>query len=76
MKRYTYWRNAIICELYEVEAESEEQAVEQLRDGLHDPVSEEWVDWASGGYELENIEELDPLYCMVRNYGETVCNQN
>jgi hypothetical protein len=68
MKKFTYWRNAIICEFYEVEAESEEKAYQQLMDGYHDPVNTEWVDWATGTYEIEDVEELDPLYRMVKDY--------
>jgi hypothetical protein len=68
MKKFTYWRNAIICEFYEVEAETEEEAYQQLMDGYHDPVNTEWVDWANGSYEIEDIEELDPLYRMVKDY--------
>jgi hypothetical protein len=73
MKRYTFWRNAIICETYEFEAESEEAAREMLSNGeAGDPVMEDWMDWATHDFELEHTEELDPLYVMVRNYGETV----
>jgi hypothetical protein len=68
MKKFTYWRNAIICEFYEVEAENEEQAYQQLMDGYYDPVNTEWVDWATGTYEIEDVEELDPLYRMVKDY--------
>ena len=68
MKKYTYWRNAIICETYVVEAATEEQAIEQLMDGCHEPVHTEWVDWATGSYEIEEVEELDPLYRMVKDY--------
>jgi hypothetical protein len=68
VKKFTYWRNAIICEFYEVEAENEESAYQQLMDGYHDPVNTEWVDWATGTYEIEDVEELDPLYRMVKDY--------
>ena len=68
MKKFTYWRNAIICEVYQVEAETEDEAIQQLMDGCHDPVDTEWVDWATGGYEFEAVEELDPLYRMVKDY--------
>jgi hypothetical protein len=67
-KKFTFWRNAIVGEYYEVTAETEEEAVEQLLDGCHEPVHTEWVDWATGGYELEEVEELDPLYRMVKDY--------
>jgi len=68
MKRFTYWRNAIVCEVYVVEAETEEEAVNQLMDGAHEPVSSEWMDWATGSYELEHEEIIDPLYRMVKDY--------
>ena len=68
MKKFTYWRNAIVCEVYQVEAETEDEAIQQLMDGCHDPVDTEWVDWATGHYEFEAVEELDPLYRMVKDY--------
>jgi hypothetical protein len=37
-------------------------------DGDHEPVHTEWVDWATGNYEIEEVEELDPLYRMVKDY--------
>ena len=57
MPKYTMWRNAIITEVYEVTAASEEQAREKLFNGECDPVNTEWVDWATGGYELEEVED-------------------
>ena len=68
MKRFTFWRNAIVAETYIFEAESEEAAREMLQNGEVEVFSEEWVDWANGGYELEYVEELDPLYVMVKGY--------
>ena len=68
MKKFTFWRNAIISETYEVEAESEEAAREQLMNGLHDAVHTEWMDWHSDQFELEFTEEMDPLYVMVKDY--------
>jgi hypothetical protein len=67
-KKFTFWRNAIISETYEVEAESEEAAREMLFNGACDPVHEEWMDWATDQFELEHVEELDPLYVMVKDY--------
>lgn len=66
MKKYTFWRNCIVAETFEVEAESEEEAREMVRDA--DCVHEEWIDWLSDDFELENVEELDPLYRMVKDY--------
>ena len=66
-KKFTFWRNAIVAETYEVEAESEDEAREIVRDAAG-PVHEEWIDWLSDDFELESVEELDPLYCMVKDY--------
>jgi len=66
MKKFTFWRNCIVAETFEVVAESEEEARDLVRD--ENPVREEWVDWLSDDFELENIEELDPLYRMVKDY--------
>ena len=68
MKKFTFWRNAIVAETYIVEAESEDAAREMIRDGSVEVFSEEWIDWATGDFELEDVEELDPLYRMVKDY--------
>ena len=68
MKRFTFWRNAIISEVYVVECETEEEALEMLNNGEVEVFSEEFVDWATGRYELEHIEIIDPLYRMVKDY--------
>jgi hypothetical protein len=57
MPRYTFWRNSIICEVYELEAGSEEEAREKLMNGEVDPMTEEWVDWATDNFELEDVED-------------------
>ena len=63
-----HYKNWFHCE---VEAENEDEAIQQLMDGCHEPVDTEWVDWATGGYEFEAVEELDPLYRMVKEYTPT-----
>jgi hypothetical protein len=68
MKRFTFWRNSIVAETYIFEAESEEQAREMLQNGEVEVFSEEWMDWATDRFELEDQEELDPLYVMVKEY--------
>jgi hypothetical protein len=68
MKKFTFWRNSIISEVYVVECDTEEQARTMLNDGEVDVFSEEWVDWATRDYELEHIEIIDPLYRMVKDY--------
>ncbi len=70
MKKFTFWRNAIVAETYIFEAESEEAAREMLRNGEVEVFSEEWIDWASDDFELEDVEELDTLYRMVKDYAK------
>ena len=67
MNVYRFWRNAIVAETYEVTADSEEEAREILQNGM-DPVDTEWMDWATDNFELEDVEILDPLYRMVKDY--------
>jgi DNA-dependent RNA polymerase auxiliary subunit epsilon len=50
-----------------VEAETEEEARDLVRD-CNGPVHEEWIDWLSDDFELEETEELDQLYMMVKEY--------
>jgi len=57
MPKYTFWRNAIIAETYEVEAASEEAAREKLSNGECDPVNTEWMDWATRDFELDYVED-------------------
>lgn len=67
-KKFTFWRNAVIAETYEVVAESEEAAREMIMNGSSEPVHTEFIDWYSDDFELEGVEELDPLYRMVKDY--------
>jgi len=67
MKKFTIWRRTMNVETYIVEAESEEEAIDQLGNGCCDPVDTEFVDWIDG-WEIEHVEELDPLYRMVKDY--------
>ena len=57
MPKYTFWRNAIIAETYIVEAATEEEARQKLWDGECDPFTEEWIDWHSDNFELEDVED-------------------
>ena len=68
MKRFTFWRNAIVSETYIFEAESEEAAREMLMNGEVEVHSEEWMDWASDDFQLEHEEIIDPLYKMVKEH--------
>jgi len=68
MKKNTVWRNAIISELYVVDAATEEEAREMLQAGEVEVFNEEWMDWATDDFELEHVEIIDPLYRMVKDY--------
>ena len=68
MKKFTFWRNAIVSELYVVDAPTEEQAREMLQNGEVEVFTEEWMDWATDDFELEHVEIIDPLYRMVKDY--------
>jgi len=67
MKKFTFWRTATICEYHEVEAEDEETARDMMYDS-GDPFHTEWIEWDSDSFELEKVEEVEPLYRMVRDY--------
>jgi hypothetical protein len=71
MKKFTFWRNAIVSELYVVDAATEEQAREMLQNGEVEVFNEEWMDWATDDFELEHEEIIDPLYRMVKDYDPT-----
>ena len=68
MKRFTFWRNAIVSEVYVVERESEEKAREMLQNSEVEVFTEEWVDWATRDFELEHEEIIDPLYLMIKQH--------
>jgi len=57
MPKYTFWRNAIVAETYIVEARDEEAARQQLWDGEVEVFSEEFVDWATSDFQLEDVED-------------------
>jgi hypothetical protein len=69
--RYTLKRQSIFEELFEIEAESEEEALARANDGDYaNPYFQEWVDWY-GDFQID--EDVDPkpvceLYEMVREY--------
>ena len=71
MKKFTFWRNAIISELYVVDAATEEEAREMLQRGEVEVFNEEWMDWATDDFELEHVEIIDPLYRLVKDYDPT-----
>lgn len=66
---YTLCRAAIIDEYYEIEADSEEEALSLAYDGnLGDPVRTEFIDWRDDEYQVCDEELIEPLYRMVKDY--------
>lgn len=62
-------RAARIDEYYEVEADSESEALEYAYDGnLGDPFKTEFIDWSDDEYQVVESEVIDPLYVMVKDY--------
>ena len=62
-------RAARIDEYYEVEADSESEALEYAYDGnLGDPFKTEFIDWSDDEYQVVDTEVIDPLYVMVKDY--------
>ena len=57
MPKYTFWRNAIVAETYEVTAASEEEAREKLHNGECDPTDTEWMDWDTRDFQLDLVED-------------------
>jgi hypothetical protein len=67
--KYVLVRAAVIDEYYEVEADSEAEALEYAYDGnLADPIKTEFVDWRDEEYQVADTEEIEPLYRMVKDY--------
>ena len=69
---YTFHRRAIIEEQYEVEAESEEEAVELMFVGEYgDPVHTEFCDWDDDGWEVNGKREVEQLTKFIKSRDET-----
>jgi len=67
--KFTLARAAVIDEYYEIEADSEEEALSSALDGNYgDPVRTEFVDWRDDEFTAVDCEDLEPLYRMVKDY--------
>ena len=67
--KFTLVRAARIDEFYEIEADSESQALEIAYDGcLGEPIRTEFIDWHDDEYQVVDVEVIDPLYVMVKDY--------
>jgi len=65
-------RRSLMLETYWVEADSEEEAMEIAYDGNAGDPAMEWLDWMDNQYEVDEVEIIDPLYKMVKEYKEPV----
>jgi len=67
--KFVLARTAIIDEYYDIEADSEEEALEIAQGGdLGDPVKTEFLDWYSDEFQVCDKETIEPLYRMVKDY--------
>jgi hypothetical protein len=67
--KFTFSRRVVINEVYEILADSEEEANDAMSEGWYgDPVNTEFVDWYDDNFELEQTEVLDPLHKMIVDY--------
>jgi len=59
----------VIEEYYEIEADSEEEALSAAYDGGYgDPVHTEFVDWRDDEWSVTDCEDNCELYKMVKDY--------
>jgi hypothetical protein len=54
MRKFTFTRSAIVSETFVIDAETEAEAWEQVRDG-RDPVASEFVDYYTDDFVLRPI---------------------
>jgi hypothetical protein len=70
--KFTVSRRSITLETYEVEADTESEALEIAQNGeVGDPVLE-FIDWYDDEYEIDDVEEINHLYNMVKEYDNKV----
>lgn len=71
--RYTLYRRSIFSEMFYIEANSIDEALELANEGAMDmePVASEWMDYYDDHYEIDETEDpepLDPLYKMIKEH--------
>ena len=57
MKKFTFYRSAIVGETYVIEAETEEAARAML-DDPPEPSETDWLDWYTDDFQLEDAEDI------------------
>jgi len=70
--KYTLKRKSVFEELFEIEAESEEEALAKAMEGDYpSPFFQDWVDWYDDEFQIDEDVEPKPvceLYEMVKEY--------
>lgn len=70
--KFTLARAAVIEEYYEIEADSEQEAMDIVYDGGYgDPVRTEFVDWRDDEWTAVDCEETCKLYKMIKDHNPT-----
>lgn len=70
--KFTFSRRVVMNEVYVIEADSEEEALDALSEGWYgDPIETEFVDWYDDDFELDKTEVIDPLHTMIKEYKES-----
>jgi len=69
--KFTVSRRSITLESYEIEADTEEEALAAAYNGETGDPTLEFVDWYDDEYEVDDTEEIEPLYELVKAYGAT-----
>jgi hypothetical protein len=58
MPKFTFTRSAIVQETYVIEAETEQEAYDIIRESPDQPVVDsEFLDWFTDDFVLENVED-------------------
>jgi hypothetical protein len=66
--KFTISRRSIYIETYEVEADSEAEALEICYDGEASDMGMDWVDWYDDRYEVDERITIDPLIKMLEDH--------
>ena len=61
MRKFTFTRSAIIEETYVIEAETEDEALSEVKSGYAEVTLGTFVDWYSDEFVLERVVDITPL---------------
>jgi hypothetical protein len=67
--KFTFSRKVVMCEVYEILADSELEACDAMSEGWYgDPVDVEFIEWYDDDFYLDRTEVIDPLHKMLVSY--------